>query len=105
MAMLRSIQTDFDQHSLEAPDDMAPGKRKMISPRFKTIISNPLVCFIRPISGEVVEGWLSDELGPDIVREIELAVEERSALSEYIYKYTSCTYPSRYEGPLQKYPA
>ena len=37
----------------------------------------------------MVEGC---ELGPNIVQEIDRAVEEESALSEYIYKYTQCTY-------------
>ena len=43
-----------------------------------------------PISDAMVYGWISNELGPDIVREIDLAVEPGSALSEVKCKHFIC---------------
>ena len=45
------------------------------------------VSFMWPISDLRLVGWFSRNLSSDITREIDLAVEEGSALSEFIFKY------------------
>ena len=52
--------------------------------------------FAWPITDEVLDGWLFDKLGLHILREIDLAVGNGSALHEFIFKYGCCACGDNY---------